>query len=484
MSNKRSLQDLQTLQALPLEVKVKKTEQRIREWVNEFGLDHVYVSFSGGKDSLALLHIARNMYPTIKAMHVNTTLEFPEIEKFVKTFDNVDTIKPELTFTQVIKKYGYPMISKEVAECVYGARKYLQSIIEQSSLRQTDRQTDRQVKNGITRSTVKSLVKANTVGLRTSSSQKSLEPEDIANTFKKQCVSAKLDKAVLQETSQTLSESELLKTLLIQDYSKAIDNLRVQRLMGINRMDGKATMETIPSDLPDRSSYSCERYQFMLDAPFEIGQQCCRVMKKNPAHKYCKDTGRMPITAQMASESRLRTQAWLKSGCNGFDLKYPISNPMSFWFDDDVLAYLKAKGVEPCEVYGKIVSDDEATGQMNFNDILGSAVFDLGRPELHTTGCHRTGCVACGFGLNREKTKELSRFQQIIDYSNPKICDWILRGGHFRESDGLWEPYQGLGLWFVIEWINTHGNFRIWYPSREHYLETYMTPETEEWLKQ
>lgn len=141
---------MQLLQALPLEVKIKKTQQRIREWVNHFGLDGVYVSFSGGKDSLALLHIARQMYPEIKAMHVNTSLEFPEIEKFVKTFDNVDIVKPKMTFVDTVKKYGYPMISKEVSECVYGARKYLTQVIEQNNSIETDRQTDRQTSRLIT----------------------------------------------------------------------------------------------------------------------------------------------------------------------------------------------------------------------------------------------------------------------------------------------------------------------------------------------
>ena len=256
--------------------------------------------------------------------------------------------------------------------------------------------------------------------------------------------------------------------------------------MGINSLQGKnhpILTENIPSkDIPDRSMFSCERYQFMLDAPFEISQKCCSVMKKSPAHKYCKETGRVPITAQMASESRLRTQQWVRNGCNGFDLKYPISNPMSFWFDDDVLAYLKMNDIKPCKIYGDIVSDDELMGQLDFNDILGSGTLDLGRPDLYTTGCHRSGCIACGFGLTRETSKEKSRFQTILDYSNPKICDWILRGGHFNEN-GLWEPHQGLGMWFIIEWINKYGRFNIWYPNAGHYIKTYSTPETDAYLK-
>ena len=144
MASTRTLQELQMLQALPLEVKIEKTKQRIREWVDYFGIDGVYVSFSGGKDSTALLNIARDMYPNIKAVFCDTGIEFPEIREFVKTYDNVDWVKPKMTFVEVVKNYGYPLISKEVSECAYGARRYLTRLIEQNSISQTDRQTDRQ----------------------------------------------------------------------------------------------------------------------------------------------------------------------------------------------------------------------------------------------------------------------------------------------------------------------------------------------------
>lgn len=43
----------------------------------------------------------------------------------------------------------------------------------------------------------------------------------------------------------------------------------------------------------------------------------------------------------MASESVLRKKDWLEKGCNAFDNKNPISKPMSFWTEQDVLTYLK-----------------------------------------------------------------------------------------------------------------------------------------------
>ena len=143
MSTKYSKEYLAELQGYPLSIKVSLTKQRIREWVHRYGEDGVYISFSGGKDSTVLLHIVREMYPDIPAVFVDTGLEYPEIRQFVKRFDNVVWLKPEMNFRQVIEKYGYPFISKEVSQCVYSARKYLTETLPQiKSL--TDRQTDRQ----------------------------------------------------------------------------------------------------------------------------------------------------------------------------------------------------------------------------------------------------------------------------------------------------------------------------------------------------
>ena len=120
--NMPTREELKFLQALPLEIKVIKTKERIREWVNYYGVDGVYISFSGGKDSTVLLHIVRELYPGVEAVFVNMGLEYPEIQKFVKTFDNITILRPKMRFDEVIRKYGYPFIGKEVSECVYNAR--------------------------------------------------------------------------------------------------------------------------------------------------------------------------------------------------------------------------------------------------------------------------------------------------------------------------------------------------------------------------
>ena len=117
-----TIDDLHMMQALPLSVKVRMSETRIRQWVGYYGESGVYISFSGGKDSTVLLHIVRGLYPDVPAVFVNTGLEYPEIQAFVKTFDNVEILRPKLRFDEVIRKYGYPFISKEVSYFVYYAR--------------------------------------------------------------------------------------------------------------------------------------------------------------------------------------------------------------------------------------------------------------------------------------------------------------------------------------------------------------------------
>ena len=140
---KHTIDELRQWQSLPLNLKVRMTETRIRGWVDEYGEDGVYISFSGGKDSTVLLDIARRLYPNLKAMFVDVPTQYTELREFASKFDNVDIVKPKISFVQVCEKYGFPLISKEVSECVQGARKYLTKILESGESLQTDRQTDR-----------------------------------------------------------------------------------------------------------------------------------------------------------------------------------------------------------------------------------------------------------------------------------------------------------------------------------------------------
>ena len=223
------------------------------------------------------------------------------------------------------------------------------------------------------------------------------------------------------------------------------NNQRLAIMLGILTNDKENPIAVnIPSE--DRSMFSMEKYKFMLNAPFEISNKCCNIMKKNPAHKYHKDTGRVPITAEMASESRLRTQKWLQNSCNGFDLGIPKSTPMAFWTEQDVLLYIKSHNLPICPVYGEVVSDDEEYGQMTMAEWTGSELFELGNKGLHCTGCSRTGCVLCGFGSMCRGDDRYLRLKE----THPKMYDLLDKVEN-----------SGYTMRQAIEWINENGNLNI-----------------------
>ena len=128
---------------MPLDRKIQITQTRIIEWYQHYK-GQVCVSFSGGKDSTVLLHIARQIYPDIPAVFSNTGLEYSSIQRFVKTWDNVDIVVPKMNFVQVVSTYGYPLIGKEVAEAIYYARRLSSQNghVEREKERERERQTD------------------------------------------------------------------------------------------------------------------------------------------------------------------------------------------------------------------------------------------------------------------------------------------------------------------------------------------------------
>lgn len=422
---KHVISDLWQMQSLPLEAKIRMTKYRIRQWVEYYGEDGVYVSFSGGKDSTVLLDLVRQMYSNVTAVFVDTGLEYPEIREFVKTFSNVVWLKPKKNFKQVITEYGYPFISKEVSDKVDGARKYMQALNDAQS-RERESRTVRYAW-GI----------ADLLGIDRRGEAKE-SPEYL---------SLKMG-IIPRETSR---------------YQQVVSTYK--------NKDGSV------------SKYCMPRYKFFLEAPFNLSASCCRIMKKSPVHSYGRKTHKKPMTAQMASESRLRTAQWLRNGCNGFEMTSPISNPMSFWTEQDVLLYIELnkdrmcrdrinchekvmwygsrivsretgatiESIEYyrpiCSVYGDIVTEPS---DCDYEFTERSEIFDKDRPLLKTTGCSRTGCMFCGYGCHLEKSP--TRFEQMKE-THPKQYAYIMK----PVEEG------GLGYKDVIDWINQHGNMDIKY---------------------
>lgn len=377
--NAHQAYELKQMQSLPLEAKIQMTKERIRVWyeswtrfeiydkstgktrfatidTRDYNAEpkmkdseyiesafpgQVYVSFSGGKDSTVLKHIVDSMYDDVPALFVNTGLEYPEIQKFAMSQRNVITVRPEMRFDEVLKTYGYPVISKEVSVKTYYAQ---------------------------------------------------LGRECALNAFK-----------------------------------------------GLDKNGN-----------PDPFRKQLIKYAHLIDSGIPISSKCCYVIKKTPAKKYEKETGRKPIIGTMAEESALRKQWWLRSGCNAFDSARPTSQPMSFWTEQDVLHYLKKYDVPYCSVYGDIVTEDEDGNQYDIPPkYLETLYADGDKPELKTTACDRTGCIFCMFGCHLEK--EPNRFQRLKE-THPRQYSYCINGGEM--VDGKWQPNkEGLGLGHVLDYI-------------------------------
>lgn len=129
-------EDLRRFQAESLDDKIQRSFAKIAEWYSRFD-NEVYVSFSGGKDSTVLADLCAKwcsiIGKTLYLVFVNTGLEYPEIQKHVKVFADylrdkygievvLEILRPKMRFDEVIKTYGYPMISKSVSNCVRGAK--------------------------------------------------------------------------------------------------------------------------------------------------------------------------------------------------------------------------------------------------------------------------------------------------------------------------------------------------------------------------
>lgn len=216
-----------------------------------------------------------------------------------------------------------------------------------------------------------------------------------------------------------------------------------------------------------KSQFNKEKYlPLARDVPVMISHYCCSVMKKSPLQKFQRDTGMKPFLGTMAEESRLRTQAWIRHGCNAFESKKNTSQPLSFWTEQDILAYTLAENLPMASVYGEIVAVDELGNEYEPQSLI------AGCGNLKCTGCQRTGCIFCGFGAHLEKPGE-GRFERLA-YTHPKQYDYCINGGHWvdnphydpaaPEYDGEWKNWnpkhiwtpdeKGLGMGKVFEMVN------------------------------
>ena len=214
---------------------------------------------------------------------------------------------------------------------------------------------------------------------------------------------------------------------VIETYGYPLISKEVSRCIWVarNSPNGKTAQRFVPNnshDLKYGMSYSMVKWNDLKESNIPMSHKCCDIMKKKPSKKYEKETGMHPITGMMADESNLRKTNWLQHGCNAFDGERPISNPLSFWTENDILQYIKRFNLEYASVYGEIKEYEHKPGQ------------------YYTTGCNRTGCIFCAYGCHLEK--EPNRFQ-LLKQTHPKLWEYCMRD---------WDK-GGLGMRKVLEYI-------------------------------
>lgn len=78
--------EIREMLKLPLDAKIKKTEEIIKEAVAKY--KRVGIGFSGGGDSEAMLHIAMKVKHDMPVLFVDTRYEFPETVPFIERLRN------------------------------------------------------------------------------------------------------------------------------------------------------------------------------------------------------------------------------------------------------------------------------------------------------------------------------------------------------------------------------------------------------------
>lgn len=98
----------------PLEKKIERSKHIIQRFYKHMD-GQVHISDSGGKDSLVQRHLIRSLHPDVKAIHVAVP-RYPDTAKYIKTIENLEILVPKYSYEEVVKKWGYPVVSKEVSK--------------------------------------------------------------------------------------------------------------------------------------------------------------------------------------------------------------------------------------------------------------------------------------------------------------------------------------------------------------------------------
>ncbi|WP_305153367.1 phosphoadenosine phosphosulfate reductase family protein [uncultured Dubosiella sp.] len=100
--------------------KVKRSGVLVDEFVENLGLDTVYVSTSGGKDSACVSRLCKENYPEIKHIMFDTGLEYQATKDLAKKQGAI-IIPPKTGWKVFCEEKGYPVGSKQVSKRIHDA---------------------------------------------------------------------------------------------------------------------------------------------------------------------------------------------------------------------------------------------------------------------------------------------------------------------------------------------------------------------------
>lgn len=169
-----------------------------------------------------------------------------------------------------------------------------------------------------------------------------------------------------------------------------------------------------------------EKWKYLIDAPFDITEKCCDILKKQPVKIYERKTKRKPIIFTMIGESWLRRSSYLQTGCNTFEEGKEKCRPYSIFTDEDTWELAERFNIVFAPVYYARVNQVE--------QLDGSVKTVYLEPEC------QTGCTFCLFGMHLD-SKEKNNHIQRLAISHPKYYDIVI---------------NKCGLGKILDWLGFH----------------------------
>lgn len=180
-------------------------------------------------------------------------------------------------------------------------------------------------------------------------------------------------------------------TQVIQEYGYPVVSKEVSQKVNQIRNTNSQYLRDLRMGLKGRKSSLPKKWHFLIEAPFPISSHCCDVLKKIPSKRYESNTKAKPFIGNLASDSSQRTLAYMRWGCNSYERSRPMSQPLSFWCEEDIWNYIESNNLPYSTIYDK--------------------------------GYTRTGCMFCTFGIMREDSP--NRFQKMKE-THPKLWNYCI----------------------------------------------------------